>query len=247
MSSFTFYNDQTLNNLNANQLNSTALIVDSLVVNNNSIISGDLAVNGGDLVSSAAAAFNLLVNATLAPPAGAGPAAIALGDAAATTTIAGNLVVNGTITPAGGGLNRVVNFPCLAGGPDPIITAARSGTHFTLGIVGTPLPNTGGININLPTPASGLNYTFTLIAPSIFNDASAACTITSTSDGTAAANISVGSVNVDNATTNVVAGVDVGTFTENTATCGDYFTYVCDGANWIVVAVGDAATSVTLA
>ena len=91
MSSFTFYNDQTLNNLNANQLNSTALVVDSLVVNNNSIISGDLAVNGGDLVSSAAA-FNLLVNATLAPPAGAGPAAIALGDAAATVTIPGTLI-----------------------------------------------------------------------------------------------------------------------------------------------------------
>ena len=46
MSSFTFYNDQSMNNLNVNQLSASSLTVGELIAVNNLTISGDLAVNG---------------------------------------------------------------------------------------------------------------------------------------------------------------------------------------------------------
>ena len=102
-----------------------------------------------------------------------------------------------------------------------------------------------GFNVNLPAPQRGLYFKFVLRPASIGGGNS--ITVTATSDGTTAANIAVGSVTVNEIPTNVVAGVDILTFVEAAATCGDHAECVCDGVNWFVVAVGDAAGSVTLA
>ena len=126
------------------------------------------------------------------------------------------------------------------------LVVAESGT-VVLGVVGTEQAAGTGFNINLPTPARGLWFRLVLGAPSIANNSNAAITVTATSDGSTAANIAVGMVTVNEVPTNVVAGVDILTFVHNAATCGDNATYVCDGTNWYVNAVGDAAGSVTLA
>ena len=132
------------------------------------------------------------------------------------------------------------------------VTAAKtlapteSGTVI-LGVVGTQQAAGTGFNVYLPTPQAGLWYNFILRPPSIANNSNAAITVTATSDGSTAANIAVGMVTVNEVPTNVVAGVDILTFVHNAATCGDNATYVCDGTNWFVNAVGDAAGSVTLA
>ena len=126
------------------------------------------------------------------------------------------------------------------------LVAAESGI-IVLGVVGTEQAAGTGFNVYLPTPQAGLWYNFILRPPSIANNSNAAITVTATSDGSTAANIAVGIVTVNEVPTNVVAGVDILTFVHNAATCGDNATYVCDGTNWFVNAVGDAAGSVTLA
>ena len=113
--------------------------------------------------------------------------------------------------------------------------------------VGTEQAASTGFNVDLPTPERGLYFHFVLRPPTIANNSNAAITVTATSDGDTAANIAVGSVTVNEAPTNVVAGVDILTFVHNAATCGDYATCFCDGTNWCFTAVGDAAGSVTLA
>ena len=127
------------------------------------------------------------------------------------------------------------------------LVVAESGTVILGAAVGTEQAAGTGFNVNLPTPKAGLWFNFILRAPSIANNSNAAITVTATSDGSTAANIAVGIVTVNEAPTNVVAGVDILTFVHNAATCGDNATYVCDGTNWYVNAVGDAAGSVTLA
>ena len=124
---------------------------------------------------------------------------------------------------------------------------AESGTVILGAAVGTEQAAATGFNVNLPTPRSGLWYNFILRPPTIANNSNAAITVTATSDGSTAANIAVGMVTVNEVPTNVVAGVDILTFVHNAATCGDHATFVCDGTNWFVNAVGDAAGSVTLA
>ena len=113
--------------------------------------------------------------------------------------------------------------------------------------IGTAQPEGNGFNVDLPTPERGLWYKFMLRAPSVHNSDGAQITVTSTSDGDTAADLCVGHVATNNASTNVVAVVDILTFVKNKATAGDYAEFYCDGTNWFVNAVGDAAGSVTLA
>ena len=79
------------------------------------------------------------------------------------------------------------------------------------------------------------------------NNSDAAITVTTTSNGSTAADLAVGHVATNNASTNVVAVVDVLTFVHNKATAGDRAMCVCDGTNWFFDVVGDAAGSITLA
>jgi hypothetical protein len=116
-----------------------------------------------------------------------------------------------------------------------------------LGVVGTEQAVGTGFNVNLPAPAAGAYFKFILAAPSIANNSNAAITVTATSDGSTAANIALGHVQVNNASTNVVSGVDICTFVHNAATAGDYAECFSDGTNWFFNIVGDAAGSVTLA
>ena len=100
----------------------------------------------------------------------------------------------------------------------------------------------GAIKLNLPTPAKGLSFTFVLIA-----DAANAITITSTTNGSTASNISLGKL--VNATTisHVTTAVDVLTFVASTAKKGDRVECFCDGTNWFYNAVGSASGAITLA
>ena len=127
------------------------------------------------------------------------------------------------------------------------LTPEESGIVVLGAAVGTAQAASTGFTVKLPTPQRGLWYNFILRPPSIANNSNAAIIVTATSDGSTAANIAVGMVTVNEVPTNVVAGVDILTFVHNAATCGDHATYVCDGTNWFVNAVGDAAGSVTLA
>ena len=116
-----------------------------------------------------------------------------------------------------------------------------------LGVVGTEQAVGTGFNVNLPAPVRGAYFKFILAASDIANNSNAAITVTATSDGTTAANLSVGHVQVNNASTNVVSAVDIVTFVHNAATAGDYASCISDGTNWFFNCVGDAAGSVTLA
>ena len=126
------------------------------------------------------------------------------------------------------------------------LTPEESGV-IVLGVVGTEQAAGTGFAVKLPTPERGVWYKFILGAPSIANNSNAAITVTATSDGSSASNIAVGHVATNNASTNVVAVVDVLTFVHNKATAGDRVMCVCDGTNWFFDVVGDAAGSVTLA
>ena len=116
-----------------------------------------------------------------------------------------------------------------------------------LGVVGTQQAVSTGFNVNLPAPTRGAYYKFILAAPSIANNSNAAITVTCTSDGSTAANLGLGHVQVNNASTNVTSAVDLVTFVHNAATAGDYAECISDGTNWFFNIVGDAAGSVTLA
>ena len=127
------------------------------------------------------------------------------------------------------------------------LAPTEAGTVILGAAVGTAQAAGTGFNVYLPTPQAGLWYNFILRPPSIANNSNAAITVTATSDGSTAANIAVGIVTVNEVPTNVVAGVDILTFVHNAATCGDNATYVCDGTNWFVNAIGDVAACITLA
>ena len=116
-----------------------------------------------------------------------------------------------------------------------------------LGVVGTQQAVGTGFNVNLPAPTRGAYYKFILAAPSIANNSNAAITVTTTSDGTSAANLGVGTVTVNGAPTNVTSAVDIVTFVHAAATAGDFAECISDGTNWFFNIVGDAASSVTLA
>ena len=156
--------------------------------------------------------------------------------------VTGSINVSGLFQPKGGDMTTVTNI-----NEETYLTSAQCGTIILGAAVGVIQAVDAGFNVNLPAPQKGLNYHFILRPPSIANNANAAITVTSTSNGTAAANISVGSVTVNEVPTNVVQAKEVLTFVHNAATCGDYAKCVCDGTNWFFTAVGDAAGSITLA
>ena len=126
------------------------------------------------------------------------------------------------------------------------LTPEESGV-IVLGVVGTQQAAGTGFAVKLPTPRRGLWYKFILAAPAVANNSDAAITVTTTSDGSSAADLAVGTVMVNGTITNVVAVVDVLTFVHNKATAGDRAMCVCDGTNWFFDVVGDAAGSITLA
>jgi hypothetical protein len=119
---FSLNKDATLRDVSTTDLQ----VANNAAIGGSAGVVGDMAVDGGDLVSNAAA-FRLLVNNNLVVGggvAGAGPAAIAIGDAAATTTLAGNLVVNGTIAPSVLPVVRSGGIGVIPDGATPTITAA---------------------------------------------------------------------------------------------------------------------------
>ena len=128
------------------------------------------------------------------------------------------------------------------------LTPEESGM-IVLGVVGTQQAAGTGFAVKLPTPRRGVWYDFMLAAPSIANNSNAAITITTTSDGSSAADLAVGMVEGtgDDEGANVVAVADVITFVHNKATAGDHAKCVRDGTNWFVVAKYDADGSITLA
>ena len=125
------------------------------------------------------------------------------------------------------------------------LTPAACGTVILGDAIGATQANGTGFNVNLPAPQRGLYFKFVLRPTAIANDGS--ITVKTTSNGTTPATIAVGSVTVNEVPTNVKAGVGTLSFLHSAATCGDHAEFVCDGVNWFVVAVGDAAGSVTLA
>ena len=144
---------------------------------------------------------------------------------------------------------KITNFALGAntsGGHLRKLTGDDCGT-IIMGVVGTEQATNTGLNFKLPTPAKGLYYHFIQAAPSIHNSNHAQFIITTTSDGDTAADLAVGSVTVNNTTTNVVAVADKVTFVKAAATAGDYAKCWCDGTNWFFEIYGDAAASVTLA
>ena len=118
-----------------------------------------------------------------------------------------------------------------------------------LGVVGTEQAVGTGFNVNLPAPVRGAYFKFILAAPSIANNSNAAITITTTSDGTTAANLGIGMVEggAANEGANVVSVADVVTFVHNKATAGDFAECVSDGTNWFFLIKYDADDSMTLA
>tara|TARA_Y100001963_G_scaffold144304_1_gene216267 strand:- start:1456 stop:1950 length:495 start_codon:yes stop_codon:yes gene_type:complete len=102
--------------------------------------------------------------------------------------------------------------------------------------------------VKLPTPELGLYYKFVLTA----DMGSGTATVTSTSDGSSAANLFTGILDVDGGPTKK-ANVDVITFGDD-ATEGDYCEVTCVGTgtgggdpSWHVYCKGDHASSITIA
>ena len=121
--------------------------------------------------------------------------------------------------------------------------------YIILGVVGTQQAVGTGFNVNLPTPKRGAWYKFILAAPSIANNSNAAITITSTSDGSTAANLIIGNIrgHGNDEGANVVSAVDLITFVHNVSTAGDMAEVWSDGTNWFADIVYDVDSSVTLA
>ena len=86
-------------------------------------------------------------------------------------------------------------------------------------------------------------------APSIANNSNAAITITSTSDGSTAANLIIGNIrgHGNDEGANVVSAVDLITFVHNVSTAGDMAEVWSDGTNWFADLIYDVDSSVTLA
>ena len=102
--------------------------------------------------------------------------------------------------------------------------------------------------VDLPTPELGLYYKFILTA----DMGAQGATVRSTSDGSTAANILSGIVDVNGAPTSTV-NLDVITFVANTATEGDYCEVTCVGTgttsgdpSWHYYCNGDASGAITV-
>ena len=117
-------------------------------------------------------------------------------------------------------------------------TIAQSGSVFTID------SNGGVIAIKLPTPVLGLRYKF-IIKTTDSND----ITITSTSDGSAVANISFANIVVAGAAYSITSASGVLTLGDSATnhTIGDWVECTYDGTNWWWTGIAVVASSVTLA
>ncbi|ASF00027.1 hypothetical protein [uncultured virus] len=117
-----------------------------------------------------------------------------------------------------------------------------------LGTIGTDTGTSDGFTVFLPAPVAGAYFKIVNLNATLGNNSGAAILVKPTSDGAGtAADLFVGKTIVNNAITNVVAGVDIVTFVHNVSTCGDSIECVCDGTNWYAIVEADASGAMTMA
>jgi len=117
-----------------------------------------------------------------------------------------------------------------------------------LGTIGTDTGTSDGFTVFLPAPVAGAYFKIVNLNATLGNNSGAAILVKPTSDGAGtAADLFVGKTIVNNAITNVVAGVDIVTFVHNVSTCGDSVECVCDGTNWFAIVEADASGAMTMA
>ena len=117
-----------------------------------------------------------------------------------------------------------------------------------LGTIGTDTGTSDGFTVFLPAPVKGAYFKIVNLNATLGNNSGAAILVKPTSDGAGtAADLFVGKTIVNNAITNVVAGVDIVTFVHNISTCGDSVECVCDGTNWFAIVEADASGAMTMA
>ena len=117
-----------------------------------------------------------------------------------------------------------------------------------LGTIGTDTGTSDGFTVFLPAPVAGAYFKIVNLNATLGNNSGAAILVKPTSDGAGtAADLFVGKTIVNNAITNVVAGVDIVTFVHNVSTCGDSIECVCDGTNWYALVEADASGAMTMA
>ena len=132
-------------------------------------------------------------------------------------------------------------------GTDLQLTNDDCGMVF-LGTIGTDTGTSDGFTVFLPAPTKGAYFKIVNLNATLGNNANAAILVKPTSDGAGtAADLFVGKTIVNNAITNVVAGVDIVTFVHNVSTCGDSLECVCDGTNWFAIVEADASGAMTMA
>ena len=136
------------------------------------------------------------------------------------------------------GVPVVKGFHVIEPTADGTLSSADSGAIVILN---------DAIDLKLPTPAVGLEYTFVLDAAM----GSTGATITSTTDGSAASNLFFGIADVHD-TTVQVANNDLITFSASTATEGDFINCKCVSATtttnnptWFVTGDGEADGAIT--
>ena len=132
-------------------------------------------------------------------------------------------------------------------GTDLQLTNDDCGMVF-LGTIGTDTGTSDGFTVFLPAPTKGAYFKIVNLNATLGNNSNAAILVKPTSDGAGtAADLFVGKTIVNNAITNVVAGVDIVEFVENVSTCGDSLECVCDGTNWYAICEADASGAMTMA
>ena len=151
---------------------------------------------------------------------------------------------NNILDTVGGPMN-VKNY--TTEGTDLQLTNDDCGMVF-LGTIGTDTGTSDGFTVFLPAPTKGAYFKIVNLNATLGNNANAAILVKPTSDGAGtAADLFVGKTIVNNAITNVVAGVDIVTFVHNVSTCGDSLECVCDGTNWFAIVEADASGAMTMA
>jgi len=144
-----------------------------------------------------------------------------------------------------GGPMNVKNY--TTEGTDLQLSNEDCGMVF-LGTIGTTTGTSDGFTVYLPAPVKGAYFKIVNLNAALGNNSGAAILVKPTSDGAGtAADLFVGKTIVNNAITNVVAGVDIVTFVHNVSTCGDSLECVCDGTNWFAILEADASGAATMA
>jgi len=136
------------------------------------------------------------------------------------------------------GVPVVSGFHVIEPAADGTLSVADSGAVVVLN---------DDIDLKLPTPAVGLEYTFVLDAAMGSNGA----TVTATTDGSTAEELFFGIADVNDATV-AIADKDVITFVASVATEGDFVNVKCVSATttgnnptWFVTGAGEASGSIT--